>query len=91
MDRDYERLHALLRVAITSDEPADELLLADAVAELNTRLKMIQRFRNQIVEAARERNRHRSEWKPPPGFVGTKAILLNERFRKNGKNPPRMT
>lgn len=32
-----------------------------------------------------------SAWVPPPGFVGTKAITSSERFRKDGKNPPRTT
>ena len=30
-------------------------------------------------------------WSPSPGYVGTKRIMRDERFRKNGKNPPRTT
>lgn len=30
-------------------------------------------------------------WQPPAGFVGVKAIGLDPRFSKNGKNPPRTT
>ncbi len=31
------------------------------------------------------------EWGPPEGYVGTKTITLDQRFRKDGKNPPRTT
>lgn len=30
-------------------------------------------------------------WEPPDGFVGTKTITSDPRFRKHGKNPPRTT
>ncbi len=30
-------------------------------------------------------------WEPPSGYVGAKTICSHERFRKNGKNPPRTT
>lgn len=30
-------------------------------------------------------------WEPPEGFVGTKTIIRDLRFHKNGKNPPRTT
>lgn len=30
-------------------------------------------------------------WSPPAGYVGSKTIEHDERFRKNGKNPPRTT
>lgn len=32
-----------------------------------------------------------SDWSPPAGFVGTKTIMMDARFRKKGKNPPRTT
>lgn len=30
-------------------------------------------------------------WEPSPGYVGTKTITTDERFRKNSKNPPQST
>ncbi len=30
-------------------------------------------------------------WQPPEGYVGAKDILLDARFKKGGKNPPRST
>lgn len=31
------------------------------------------------------------EWTPPPGYVGRKTICRDQRFQKNGKNPPATT
>lgn len=32
-----------------------------------------------------------ARWRPPPGYVGTKEIGIDNRFKKDGKNPPRTT
>lgn len=35
--------------------------------------------------------RRPKRWEPQPGYVGTKTITTDERFRKDGKNPPQST
>jgi len=44
-----------------------------------------------IAEASAGAVGTKPPWEPPPGYVGTKTIMHDPRFKKLGKNPPRST
>lgn len=45
----------------------------------------------RAIAGGDEETAPRQEWQAPSGFVGTKEICHDERFQKDGKNPPRTT